>query len=192
MKRSVARQFWSKENASPQELNFSINLLREILVYLDKPESRSLQETYQNLKSQRADVRYELAKALIKAGRKRDALGTLNELADEAMSSVYADWLESLKDKIWFADLRQETEFKSVLARLRSLDDFGKNSALKTAYRADLGEDEKIAGLSLFWAMARNGFVYFDRIPEMNWDKTYLEYLPKVRQTRSTYEYYLV
>lgn len=77
MKRSVARQFWRKENASPQELNTAIRLLREILDYLDKPEIRALQEIYQSLKSQRADARYELAKALMRAGRKRDALEML-------------------------------------------------------------------------------------------------------------------
>jgi carboxyl-terminal processing protease len=192
MKRAVARQFWSKENAAPQELNYSINMLREILVYLDKPEIRSLQETYQNLKSQRADVRYELAKALMRANRKSEMLEILEQLADEAMSSVYADWLESDADKKWFAGAREETKFKNALARLRLLDDFGKNSALKTPFQPNIGEDEKIAGLSLFWSMARNSFVYFDQIPEINWDKTYLEYLPKVRQTKSTYEYYLV
>jgi carboxyl-terminal processing protease len=192
MKRYVARERWSKESASPEELNYSISLLREILLYLDKPEIRLLQETYQSLKSQRADVRYDLAKALTRAGRKADALQALNELADEAMSGVYADWLESDADKIWFAEIREDAEFKDALARLRSLDNFGKKSALKTAYQKNIGEDEKIAGLSLFWSMARNSFVYFDRQPELNWDKTYLEYLPRVRQTKSTYEYYLV
>jgi C-terminal processing protease CtpA/Prc len=192
IKRFVARERWSKENPSPQELNSSISLLREILVYLDKPEIRLLQETYQSLKSQRADVRYDLAKALMRAGRKADALRALNELAEEAMSGIYADWLESDADKIRFAGVREEAEFKNALARLRLLDNFGKNSALKTSYRADIGEDEKIAGLSLFWSMARNSFVYFDQIPETNWDKVYLDYLPRIRQTKSTYEYYRV
>lgn len=192
MKRSVAGQFWRKENASPHELNAAIRLLREILVYLDQPEIRSLQETYQNLKSQRADVRYELAKALIRAGRKRDALQTLNQMTDEAMSSVYADWLESDADKIWFAAAREDAEYKNAITRLRLLDSFGKKSALKTPYQSNIGEDEKIAGLSLFWSMARNSFVYFDQQPELNWDKVYLEYLPKAQQTKSTYEYYRV
>jgi carboxyl-terminal processing protease len=192
MKRSVARRFWSKENASPQELNSAIGLLREILVYLDKPEMRALQETYQSLKSQRADARYELAKALMSAGRKSEMLETLDQLADEAMSSVYADWLESDADKKWFAEAREDARFKNAVARLRLLDNFGKNSALRTPFQPNISEDEKIAGLSLFWSMARNGFVYFDQIPEINWDKTYLEYLAKVRQTKSTYEYYRV
>lgn len=40
MKRSVARQFWNKEIASPQELNSAIRLLGEIFAYLAKPEIR--------------------------------------------------------------------------------------------------------------------------------------------------------
>lgn len=126
MKRFVARQLWSKENPSEQELNSAIRLLREILVYLDQPEIRNLEESYQSLKSQRADARYDLAKALMRAGRKRDALQMLGQLADEAMSSVYADWLESDADKIWFADAREEAEFRNAMARLRLLDNFGK------------------------------------------------------------------
>lgn len=192
MKRSVARQFWSKENASEQELNLAIRMLREILVYLDKPEIRLLAEAYQPLKSQRADVRYELAKVLMRDGRKDETLSMLGQLADEAMSSIYAEWLEGEKDQIWFAELREEPEFKNTLIRLRILDNFGKKSALKTPYQPNISEDEKIAGLSLFWSMTRNSFVYFDQIPEIDWDKIFLEYLPRVRQTRSTYEYYLV
>src|SRR5262245_64430078 len=63
---------------------------------------------------------------------------------------------------------------------------------MKTACRADLSENEKIAGLSKFWSEVRFNFANFDLIPTLDWDKLYLEYLPRVRQTKSTLEYYQV
>lgn len=64
--------------------------------------------------------------------------------------------------------------------------------ALESPYRANLSEDEKVAGLSKFWAEIRFNFANFDLVPELDWDALYLAYLPKVRQTRSTLEYYHV
>jgi carboxyl-terminal processing protease len=64
--------------------------------------------------------------------------------------------------------------------------------ALESPYRENLSEDEKVAGLSKFWAEVRFNFANFDLVPELDWDALYLAYLPKVRQTRSTLEYYQV
>jgi C-terminal processing protease CtpA/Prc len=51
---------------------------------------------------------------------------------------------------------------------------------------------EKIAGLSLFWSEARHCFANFDLAGDLDWDALYLEFLPKVRATQSTYQYYRV
>src|SRR6476661_2057012 len=64
--------------------------------------------------------------------------------------------------------------------------------ALESPYRENLSEDEKVAGLSKFWAEIRFNFANFDLVPDLDWDALYLAYLPKVRQTRSTLEYYQV
>jgi carboxyl-terminal processing protease len=66
------------------------------------------------------------------------------------------------------------------------------SKALDTPYRENLSEDEKVAGLSRFWAEVRFNFANFDLVPDLDWDAMYLTYLPKVRQTRSTREYYQV
>lgn len=62
--------------------------------------------------------------------------------------------------------------------------------ALRTPYREDLPEDEKIAGLSRVWAETKSNFVYFYRLEGIDWDGLYLSYLPKVRASKSTIEYY--
>lgn len=64
--------------------------------------------------------------------------------------------------------------------------------ALASPYRENLSEDEKIAGLSKFWSEVKYNFVYVDKLKELDWDRLYLEYLPRVRATSSTAEYYRV
>lgn len=64
--------------------------------------------------------------------------------------------------------------------------------ALASAYRENISEDEKIAGLSKFWSEVKYNFVYVDKLKELDWDRLYLDYLPKVRATTSTAAYYRV
>src|SRR5690606_7703088 len=64
--------------------------------------------------------------------------------------------------------------------------------ALSSPYRENLSEDEKIAGLSKFWSEVKYNFVYVEKLKELDWDRLYLEYLPKVRATASTADYYRV
>jgi C-terminal processing protease CtpA/Prc len=59
-----------------------------------------------------------------------------------------------------------------------------------TPYRADLPLDDKLAGLARVWAEAKFGFANFDLVPDLDWDAVYLEFLPKVRSSSSTLEYY--
>ena len=66
------------------------------------------------------------------------------------------------------------------------------SSALATPYRENLSEDEKLAGLAKFWSEVKYNFVYVDKLKELDWDRLYLETIPKVRATTSTVEYYRV
>ena len=188
LKRNAAKELLNKKPPAPKDLEWAIILQKELLIYLDTPEVRLLSETDQSLKSQRADVRFDLALSLVTTGRKKEALRTLSELADEAGSPVYADWLNQEP----FVGLRDEPEFQNVIARLRSIKNYWRSTAFQIPLQPDLTEDQKIAGLSLFWSNAKHNFVYFDQIPQLDWDQVYLDYLPRVRQTKSTYEYYRV
>ena len=66
------------------------------------------------------------------------------------------------------------------------------SQALATPYRENLSEDEKLAGLAKFWSEVKYNFVYVDKLKELDWDRLYLETIPKVRATTSTVEYYRV
>jgi carboxyl-terminal processing protease len=69
---------------------------------------------------------------------------------------------------------------------------FWETGALKTPYKPNISDDEKIAGLSKFWSEAKYNFINFPSVPALDWDKTYLEFIPKVLATKSTLEYYKV
>lgn len=70
--------------------------------------------------------------------------------------------------------------------------DFWQSPAMKTPYSPNISNEEKIAGLSKFWSEAKYNFINFQLVPDLDWDKTYLEFLPKVLATESTLEYYRV
>jgi carboxyl-terminal processing protease len=55
---------------------------------------------------------------------------------------------------------------------------------------ADLTPAEKVYGLSRFWSEAANHFPFFDQVPDLDWDKAYQEFLPRVLATKSKREYY--
>jgi C-terminal processing protease CtpA/Prc len=65
-------------------------------------------------------------------------------------------------------------------------------AALAGAFRENLGEDEKIAGLSKLWSEVKYNFVDTAKLEKLDWDRLYLETLPRVRATRSTEDYYKV
>lgn len=67
---------------------------------------------------------------------------------------------------------------------------FWDNPVLNTAYKVNLSEDEKVAGISKFWSEVKYNFANFDLVPNLNWDAVYLEYLAKAKTTKSTFEYY--
>ncbi len=54
----------------------------------------------------------------------------------------------------------------------------------------ELSVSEKLYGLSLFWSEVSYNFAFFDQVPDLNWDSAYLEFIPRVIASESTYEYY--
>ncbi|MFO0981003.1 MAG: S41 family peptidase [Planctomycetota bacterium] len=44
--------------------------------------------------------------------------------------------------------------------------------------------------MSLFWKEASYSFVYFDHLPDLDWDDAYQEFIPQVIESSSTLEYY--
>ncbi len=62
----------------------------------------------------------------------------------------------------------------------------------KFPYKENLSDSEKIYGLAEFWKEASYNFAYFDHVPQLDWNAAFVEYVPKVLETKSTKEYYRV
>jgi C-terminal processing protease CtpA/Prc len=79
-----------------------------------------------------------------------------------------------------------------VTAKEKRLNRLWNSPALNIPYSENISDDAKVAGLSKFWSEVKFNFANFDLVPDLDWDALYLEYLPKVRATKSTLEYYRV
>ncbi len=139
------------------------------------------------LKYERMEIFFDLACNYSLIGKKDRALDALNK----AVEFGYGD-AEHLGNDKDFDNIRNEKDFQEILSALRKEHLFWENLAINTAYRLDISENEKIAGLSKLWSEIKFNFVNFDFVPDVDWDGLYMEYLPKVRQSKSTFEYYLL
>jgi len=55
-----------------------------------------------------------------------------------------------------------------------------------------IAREERIFGLVTVYSTAKQHFAYFDQAPDLDWDKTFKEYLPLVEKDQSLRDYYLV
>jgi C-terminal processing protease CtpA/Prc len=66
----------------------------------------------------------------------------------------------------------------------------GESNISDSLFSKDLNYMEKLYGLSLLWKEIDYNFAYFSGVPELNWDQTYRDFIPRVIETKSTYAYY--
>lgn len=135
------------------------------------------------------DRLYDLARDYALMGQTDKALATL-ERATLLGAVVTADDVAKQAD---FASLRDTARFKAVVEtltkRARLWQD---NPALATPYKPVLSSAEKAAGVSKLWSEARFNFVFFDRIPDLDWDAAYMKALDEAEAAKTTEEYYRV
>ncbi|WP_413113983.1 S41 family peptidase [Thaumasiovibrio sp. DFM-14] len=54
----------------------------------------------------------------------------------------------------------------------------------------ELSVEDRLFGLSLFWKEVSYNFAFFHQVPDLDFDKVYLEYLTKAIKPQSTFQYY--
>ena len=131
------------------------------------------------------NLRYQ-ADAYAKLGRQQEALDRLDAWSTDWISANEKHWL--IKDKN-FDKLHGNPRFKALIKRFDDLTSLWDMTALIRPARP-LSEALRIAGLSLFWSEVRYNFAHFDHVPDLNWNKTYLEFLPKVIKAKTLHDYY--
>lgn len=132
---------------------------------------------------------YQLACDAALAGQKEKAMDAL--MAAQARGgSVSAQQLATNAD---LASLHDDPRFKQLVEAARSQERlWARQPGQDLPFAPNLSDDAKVAGLSSVWSEARFNFAFFDRQPELDWNQTYLDFLPKVRATTSTEQYYRV
>lgn len=90
------------------------------------------------------------------------------------------------------SDVLAYTQIKANLLEFWNDKNFWESPKLNTPFKPNLSDEEKIAGLSKFWSEAKYNFINFHLLPDLDWDKTYLDFIPKVLATKTTLEYYQV
>jgi carboxyl-terminal processing protease len=92
--------------------------------------------------------------------------------------------------------LRTDPRWEPVLALFDRNAKYAKamwdSPAWSVPYAEDLSEDLKVAGLSRFWSEVKYNFGFPEKLAALDWDALYVSYIPRVRATRSTAEYYRV
>lgn len=185
--RSAAHRLIRPDSADPAQLRMAVALFEKDIAYLSTPAAYRYGTDGEPLSAYAANLLIPLAETYARLGMKEQALASLEKLRGIVLIPPVA---KDLAGSVRLAGLREEPRFKMLVAAMRQprLLDAG----LATPYREELSEAERIAGLSLFWSEARQNFVYFDHIPELDWNQVYLDYLPRVIAARTTREYYRV
>ncbi len=155
----------------------AISILKEMYA---TPGAAELQDVWMN-------VLYNLACGYALLGQPDSAFYFLTSAVDAGWSDLNHTQADSD-----LAALRPDPRFDGILQRLKQKQTFWEDPAWTTPYTAKLSEDERVAGLSKLWSEAKYNFVYFDRLPDLNWDSLYLAYLPRVRRVKDTGDYYRI
>lgn len=188
--RDDANKLVDEKHPDPAHLQAAIDILHKALAILDEPLVEGLGDGNVHLSSRRSDTLFQLAEFYALQGNKEAAMDALEASNEEvwipSFSSSYLRQDESL------ASLRNEPRFKAILANSDAMNRLWNAKALATPYKPQLSEAERVAGLSLFWSEVKYNFAHFDRVPQLDWDQTYLDFLPKVIAAKDTASYYEV
>jgi C-terminal processing protease CtpA/Prc len=187
MSETEARALYETRNKERQKLwsekqwDKAVSLLEEVVA---TPAMMRIPEI-------RFSARYDLACGYSLLGQKEKSLTLLREIVAETV--VDPAQFEGDTD---FNNIRAEPAYKEILAAARTRWDrqnrFWDSPALRTPYQENLTDDEKVAGLARFWSEAKYNFAWFEKLPDLDWDAKMVEFLPRVRATKSTLEYYRV
>jgi C-terminal processing protease CtpA/Prc len=179
-----------EKEPSAANVRQAIGLLGRALNILDEPQNIDFAEGDVYLQFRRFDVHRDLAADYARLNDRDAALGHL-----EAMSKVgtMAGAIElTMKEAPALKVLETEPRFQRLLSEEASVRRLWQHPEIAVAYSATLTPEQRLAGLSLFWSEVNYNFVYFDHVPDVDWDRTYLDFIPRVLAAQTTQDYYAV
>ncbi len=132
---------------------------------------------------------YPLARAEAAAGHADKALAALCQAIDlDATPGA-----DTVADDTAFTALKNDARFQAQVARLvQPTALWHDNPAIATPFKPVLSDAEKVAGLSQIWSEAKFNFAFFGRLPDLDWNGTYVQFLPQVLAAKTSEDYYRV
>lgn len=175
------------KDATPAQLRKGVARLEDSLRYLGQPDVDALAVGSPSLYYRGHDVRLDLARLYARLGMNDQALDTLDAMQRFAW---LPDKLTGLTGDAAFAGLRATPRFQHIVKNGEIAGRLWQEPAGNVPYQETLSVEQRIAGLTAFWSEARANFVYFDHVPDLDWNQAYLDFLPKVMAARTTRDYY--
>jgi hypothetical protein len=164
-----------------------IDMLLATLPYLDQPLVSDLSAGNRYLAARRLNIEIDLAQAYALQGNKAKAFEYLRKVVAEAQAPSLADFLGREKA---FDSIRDDPKLGAILSGFHVFDRLWDSPALKTPYKENLSDAEKLAGLSKFWSEVKYNFGFPEKLVALNWDQMYLDWIPRALATKSTTDYY--
>lgn len=187
--RKEAENIVKSGNASVEANRKAASHLEAALAFLDQETNLDLANGSFSLHAKPLDLRLDIAKLYLALNQKEQAIRALEGISESIWFPRLSDIIG--KDKELSA-LLPEPRIQKLIKTSDVPTQLYKSSDMASPYKDNISTEEKIAGLSLFWARARDSFVHFDKVPNLQWDKVYMEYLSKVMATQTTAQYYRV
>ncbi len=169
------------------ELEKAKSYLKEALEFVSREDIIALYPQSRFLAARKSDILRDLIVAASVEKNLPDAKQYVNELLQ---SSGELLWLKRRQVVTDF--LKEEAFFSKILEEEITWERIHNTKGFKTDFQTNISDEDKIAGLSLLWSEVKQGFVYFDQVPNLDWDAKYREYLARITKTQSTQEYYAV
>jgi C-terminal processing protease CtpA/Prc len=177
---------WGEAPATPEQLREALADLDHGLELLDAPLAQDLAEGNIYLRYRRYNF---LIDKLIVHARLDDVDAAVADL-ERMQRMEWSTSLDSVSKIEAVQHVLADPRSAAVAARMRVAQRMATSPALATPYRATLPVDERIAGLSQIWSTARADFVWFDHVPDLDWDRAYRDALPRVIAASDTAAYY--
>lgn len=186
--REQAEAVRDQDKDSPASRQRAETILRDALESMQRPDIRDLAEGNKFLRYRAYNLRADLFELYLAEGDKARALDVMAQMLAEDSAPLDLVY----RSKRAQALLQGEPRYRAMLERADAMGRLWHARAIATPYTDHLSEAERIAGLSLFWSEVKYNFAHFNNVPGLDWDRAYLDFLPRVIAARDTRAYYEV
>jgi len=176
---------WRGAEASEEQLRTIAADLEAGLQHMRDPLIRDLGEGSRTLRFRRLNLLIDLVKIHARRGDADAAFAAWNQLS---MFSWNERMLTYFDADPHVQALRSDPRHAALQARRDIMRRMGDDSLFASTSEPD--QAARIAGLARVWSVARDGFVWFDQVPGLDWDRRFAEFIPLVAAAEDTEAYY--